>query len=215
MLHPRSNQNVLHTLTEPSCQATLIRILNAKNLKKFVSSYEINMMRNMMLMSDGKGVCHTSIDYYWGKNMNWGRRFAKSGYQRCGKRIRRLLSEKYLKDLDMVNCFPTIVAGWCDKLGIECQFLKHYNSNRDDMIREITDLNPDVTKDMVKQWFLSLLHMGDLRSISQISVAVSRLRGIYPELDKMQAEKIAKDMYKHGKIDALVGFKIKYSKFKA
>lgn len=68
------------------------------------------------------------------------------GLQNIQHDIRAALSKKYYIDIDMVNAQPTLLIQYCDARGWSCEALKHYGSNREELLQEICDMNA------IKRW---------------------------------------------------------------
>lgn len=121
----------------------------------YESIYEFTF-RYALRISDGIVETH-----FWQKN-GVGRLNAIKGmsYQCMTKSVRYILCCDTYVDIDMVNAHPTILYQYCDRKGIECCFLKDYVLNRDRHIQDILMLNTEMTRDDVKQIFISLLYGG-------------------------------------------------------
>ena len=62
---------------------------------------------------------------------------------------------KNVKDIDMINCHPTILLNLCQKNEVVCNILKNYVENRNVILDSFGD-----DKKSVKKMFLTILNGG-------------------------------------------------------
>ena len=67
------------------------------------------------------------------------------------KEIRDSILPKNIKDIDMVNCHPTILNYLCKKNNIKCNILKNYIENRELILSSFGE-----DRKIVKELFLSI-----------------------------------------------------------
>ena len=71
------------------------------------------------------------------------------------KEIRDSILPKNIKDIDMVNCHPTILNHLCKKNNVDCNILKNYIGNRELILSSFSE-----DRKIVKELFLSILNGG-------------------------------------------------------
>jgi hypothetical protein len=96
------------------------------------------------------------------------------------REVRYSIFQDYYIDLDIDNAHPVITVWLCRNLGIPCEMLSEYVTNREELIREIIDLNPELTREDVKRLFLSI-NYGGRSSYSQIKKSSEFLVGYNAE----------------------------------
>ena len=77
------------------------------------------------------------------------------------KEIRNSIMPENIKDIDMINCHPTILLNLCQKNKIVCNILENYVQNRNIILDSFGD-----DKKSVKKMFLTILN-GDLKRNTQ------------------------------------------------
>lgn len=112
------------------------------------------------LYKSENGQCNTQ--YKFGKGTTDGRLFAEGGLslQSFCREIRHTIANEYYCDIDIVNCHPVILYHLCVKHDIKCEFLKLYIDNREAIIADILKINPDMTRDDIKDIFISIQNGG-------------------------------------------------------
>ena len=100
-----------------------------------------------------------------------GRLYANKGYQNVPGYIRRLSGHQYLEDLDLVNCFPSILLQIIQQNGIAAPYLFKYVTEREqcfDLIRgEHSTCGYSMPRDILKKAFLVILHNGSYRNATR------------------------------------------------
>lgn len=91
-----------------------------------------------------------------------GRLFANNArsLQNIPRAIRATIAEELYWDIDIVNCYPQILATICDQCLIPCDYLQMYIDDRDTVMGEIVSANPSFQKDEVKKAILSRINNG-------------------------------------------------------
>ena len=80
--------------------------------------------------------------------------------------MRKEIRHTLLKDLDIVNCHPTLLYQLCKKNNIECEYLNQYISNRDNILNETIQFY-NVSKDCAKKLFVQLYFLVVLKHGAQ------------------------------------------------
>ena len=101
------------------------------------------------------------IEYRRAKGMNYGRVMPLGG---CGlsqfrKTIRHTVCDGDFTDIDIVNCFPSIITQICTKYGVDCSFMNEYVNNRNKYLDEWMDYY-GVSKDVAKKLPIILFNFG-------------------------------------------------------
>lgn len=108
---------------------------------------------------------------HYSRSHKRGRRFAKGALsmQSFPREIRGALAQGLYYDLDFVNCHPVIIRTMCAKHGFLTAFLDSYINNRDAVINEVLQLNPNLEYDDVKRGILTVIYGGhkDYNSIKR------------------------------------------------
>ena len=78
------------------------------------------------------------------------------------REVRAALAERYVWDVDMVNCHPTILVQVLENMDIPCPLLKRYVHDRAACIAEVMDAC-GVTRDTSKTLFIRLVFGGGVK----------------------------------------------------
>ena len=92
-----------------------------------------------------------------------GRFFALGGLslQSFPREIRATIAKDFYYDIDMVNAHPTILKHICESvLNYKPKYLSVYIKNRDKLIKEIIEINPDTTYENIKGCILAIINGG-------------------------------------------------------
>jgi hypothetical protein len=124
----------------------------------------------------------------------------KTSLQGIPRVIRHTITRNNMFDIDIVNCHPMILEGWCIQKGILCDLLKDYNKNRPHYFKQIQTLL-GWTKDETKTFVLKFLNGGGKGDkevleklsalpwfhpfINQLDMIRNRVCDLYPELREM------------------------------
>lgn len=129
-------------------------------LKITDTNYKPFSLPEKYLYKSENGRCETK--YKFGKGTTDGRLFAEGGVslQSFCREIRHTIANEYYCDIDIVNCHPVILYHLCVKHGIRCEFLKLYIDNREAIIKEIVKANSNITREDVKEIFISIQNGG-------------------------------------------------------
>ena len=102
------------------------------------------------------------IDYHQAHNRAFGRWFADDScsLQNLPREVRHTISEQHYIDIDIVNAHPVLLVQICGHNSIECDEVEEYVDNREKHIKDVLDENPHMTREEVKNVFLSLLNGG-------------------------------------------------------
>lgn len=96
----------------------------------------------------------------------------KTSLQGIPRVIRHTITRNNMYDIDIVNCHPMILEGWCIQKGILCDLLKDYNKNRPYYFKQIQELM-GWTKDQTKTFVLKFLNgggQGDKEVLEKLSI---------------------------------------------
>ena len=101
-------------------------------------AYTIEQLKDYLkLVNKITGEC--KINYTRRNSLNIGRLNASCGIQYIQKTIRSyILGGVEVKDIDIVNCHPSLVNYLMDEYGIKDRFIKKYCKDRTNTIREYT-----------------------------------------------------------------------------
>jgi len=61
------------------------------------------------------------------------------GLQSLSRNVRNALAQKYYWDIDVVNAQPTLLLQICEKEGWECEHLKAYNTQREELLTQVVE----------------------------------------------------------------------------
>ena len=79
------------------------------------------------------------------------------GLQSISKKMRHAICKDLMYDIDMVNAHPTLLLYYCNKNGIECEQLKKYVNNREEMLRDLLQCL-EVDRDGAKKDLLAIIN---------------------------------------------------------
>ena len=74
--------------------------------------------------------------------------------------VRRIITNQKFHDIDIVNCHYSIIYNLCQKYGVECEGITRYYKNRENIIRELMNKYPELTRDTIKMEFITTLNGG-------------------------------------------------------
>ena len=139
---------------------------------------------------------HDSLDDLGRKRISYKQKYNnKNRYYAVGsaltylkKEIRNSIMPKNIKDIDMVNCHPTILLNLCQKNEVVCNILKNYVENRDIILDSFGD-----NRKTIKEMFLTILNGGFKYKYSEDSRINNYLKLLEKEIVKIQEYFYSKD----------------------
>jgi hypothetical protein len=142
------------TLTEEYDCTLLYEIL------RNTSNEDVSAYVYALISAADHGIQH--VKYEW-KTVLSGRLYAQypSFQQAPGAVRRQILPPSSNSDIDIVNCFFTLIAEVASKEGLDTPSLQDYNSNREQRHTDIARVC-GTSIAMVKQFMLTMLHGGDI-----------------------------------------------------
>jgi len=76
--------------------------------------------------------------------------------------IRHTIAHEFYVDLDLVNAHPSLLAHViCPRYKLDCPRLLEYVNQREEIIEQILQVNPGVSRDCVKQTIISIINNGN------------------------------------------------------
>jgi hypothetical protein len=102
--------------------------------------------------------------------------------QSLNGKLRRLYFYNKAIDIDIVNCFPTLLQQICDQLHVPCPYIAAYNQKPKFYQLELSTAVGDVTLS-AKLYFICMLHGGDLRiseTEEQLASCYLNAEDVYP-----------------------------------
>jgi len=76
------------------------------------------------------------------------------------REVRHTIFDGYYVDLDIDNAHPVIQLWLCNNVGIKCEQLCYYVNHRDEVFKDLMDLNPGMSRDDAKKLFLTINYGG-------------------------------------------------------
>ena len=144
----------------------------------------------------GKANGDISVGYYrkYQKERPKGRRICQGskGLQMMDRRYRHIICKDYYLDVDICNCHPTILQQICATFGWECPVLRYYNTNRKNLMKELTEKNPDLDDEDVKHVIMCVIN-GGYDGYHTLTVKPDWLVAFYDEMKKIR-QAICSDM---------------------
>ena len=147
-------------------------------------------------------IIHTN--YKFSKNsVSYGRLFAKGGsLQNLPREFRMALGTNY-RDVDIVNCHPTILHQYCIKNGIKCDILQSYITDRETILSKIMS-DYKIEKGEAKDLFLKIMNGGNIDIVDkflyqfkqEISLIHKNITAFHPDL--LKSVKSRKDFNVNG-----------------
>ncbi len=122
---------------------------NEVPLDKYYFKSESNSSANSSIIN---------VSYSQHNNGLYGRYYAKNGLSAQGmiREARHTIFKDYYVDIDIDNCHPVITKWICKNLEIECKYLSDYIDNRNEIIQDLIELNPEFNFEYFKKYFLKL-----------------------------------------------------------
>ena len=113
-----------------------------------------------------------------------GRWFAKDSVslQNLSRPLRHTAALGLYKDMDIVNCNPTILLHLCGKLGIKCPRLREYVRRRKDLLAAL-----GCTREQAKKAYLSLLN-GGVKAFCEVPNKTKHLKEFKHEAEMIRRE---------------------------
>jgi hypothetical protein len=173
---------------------------------------------NLNKMKDAMNEQTNEVTVLHSTNKETIRKFNKYGYQNMTKQLRDYFTHDTHTDFDLQNCHPTIFRqvllrylpnGAYDQIS-------NYVLNRDQVINDILNAYPDLTRFDVKQAFCCALNMGNPNKYTthpiqqihhfraQVRAAAIHLQDHYPKLFKLAEAKAELDGNLIGKFVAYI-----------
>lgn len=107
---------------------------------------------------------YAKIIYKRSKNVKnkVGRLYSHRGASLQGikRKVRQVLSREFYQDIDMVNAHPTILMNLARIHGLEHQYIEEYVNNREQIIKDVMEINPEWNRDDVKELILAVMNGG-------------------------------------------------------
>ena len=122
-------------------------LYNGSNNKTEAKAYYAGVKRYLKKINK----CKNGEDentYKFARGRTDGRLYSSLGMQNLKGNVRNFLTEEYCKDIDMINCHPTIISYLCKQENIPSPYLDAYNLNRD-VILEREELNKEEINTMI------------------------------------------------------------------
>jgi hypothetical protein len=177
------------TLDEPCCASALHKLLDAPKITGIRSSDLKNLYSIREQKKKGSDLYVSRVRYSH-RGVDFGRRFAGSGYQRLSGYLKRYLSHSLLRDLDIVNCFLVILESICIRVGVDCQILTVYNSEREQILKGCIELNSTLDRKTVKNWFISAMFLANTEKNVMITSASHTIRKRDPLRKSEEVKKV-------------------------
>jgi hypothetical protein len=110
--------------------------------------------------------------------------FKALALQNFPREIRTLLCMKIYRDVDIVNCHPTILHYLCTKYKIECGLLQKYINNREKYLTELKDVNK-ISRDDAKTIVIAMLN-GSKSSYKNLKVKTEFITELYTNMERIK-----------------------------
>ena len=154
-------KNIEETLYERVSVEVVNKLLSNPSRSEKTTQFCYGITQNpIMLDEKNNEYYHIKSDYKFGKTIDFGRLYTKNSLQGCAGYLRRLTSDMYYHDIDMVNAFPSILVQICNKFNVKCTVLKNYVNEKDSIITQIMKDHPQLSYQDVKKMFLICMHNG-------------------------------------------------------
>lgn len=148
----------------------------------------IDQKRVLMDMFSSIRKGELAVNYIYSQySLNHGRQYAFRGrsVQSLSRVLRHTLCAETYRDFDIVNCHPTIALHYCKNMcGWDVPYLQNYVDNRDEVIQELLQNNPNMTRDDVKKVFLAILNGGSA-DYKKVVKKTEVLMGMYHEIKEV------------------------------
>ena len=123
--------------------------------------------------------------------LGFGRLLTKNfGYINMARAVRQTLASDLYIDIDVVNCHPVIYEYICKKYDVKQETITYYINNREEIFRELMELNPHWNKDSIKKLILRRLNGGghpnnhDLSDFSESKFSLA----FYDEIENVSGQ---------------------------
>lgn len=103
------------------------------------------------------------------------------------REVRHTIFHKFMKDMDIKNCHPTIILWLCDNMNIKSIYLREYINNRENIINELLNNNLDLDKEYLKTTFL-VINNGGSKKYKNIKNKTDFIKNYYNELKTIRTE---------------------------
>ena len=121
--------------------------------------HDTKTLRHIITHADPGGFIDTI--YQHGHGLNFGRVYAPSSFQKLTTDVRNFICNDQLIDIDMENCYPSLLMQIFQRNDIETPILKKYVDTREEIIMKIQDTHPHMDRDAIKLSFIVALHNGN------------------------------------------------------
>lgn len=105
-------------------------------------------------------------------------------------KLRRLYFYNKAIDIDIVNCFPSLLQQICEQIGVSCPYITAYNHKPKFYQSELAGAMGDLTLS-AKLYFICMLHGGDLRiseTEEQLASCYLNAEDVYPFVRSLRME---------------------------
>jgi hypothetical protein len=136
----------------------LKQLIEYFNNNEYVNNVLLKYLnRNLQIEGD-----HATTEIQYKQTNNCSRYFARGlSLQNIPVKVRGYISADIYNDLDIVNCHPVLAYHYLYKeFEYDSISLLKYNNNREKIINDLLELNPDLTRAEIKKTILSMLYYG-------------------------------------------------------
>lgn len=156
------------------------------------------LLEYVMTSEIKEGVGYRKVSYVYGRGKRSGRMYAVGSLslQNFGKSLRHTISKDFFDDIDIVNCHPVLLKHICEENNFQHDYLLEYINNRDNIIKDLMDINLNLTRDDIKDAILSLLNGGQsafnkLKKTQFIIALANELKNILIQFSKLNKKKFS------------------------
>ena len=158
------------------------------------------LLHAVLQINHATGEVHTK--YKYGKKTPFGRLYASGpSLQHVSKWIRNLCASSIYHDIDIVNCFPSLLQQIVQRHGLACPHLTHYVTNREAVFQKVNETysgenaGATLTREQLKKCFLVSLHNGGYQQITS-DTRIAPLDDFTSEIRRLGNELAQLDEYK-------------------
>jgi hypothetical protein len=96
-----------------------------------------------------------------GRGLAFGRLYSAHSAQSLSKPIRNICADGRLSDIDIDNCYPTVLLQVSNRNGIKTPVLRRYVEEREQIIGTLLTKYPRLNRERVKNAFIVSMHNGN------------------------------------------------------
>ena len=123
--------------------------------------------------------------YKYSRSRSSGRSYTPAGYQTTTSAVRNICADDNYLDVDIVNCFPSLLYQIIGREGIPAPLLREYVLHREEVIAKTLKAHPTLDRSQLKRAYIVCLHNGNYRKHATEGMQIPALEDFRDELKRV------------------------------